>query len=373
MPSILRRARIELSANWFPLDRPEGRLLGSDALLEQGRHVLHLRHEVETACDASAYRPDDLARLLTKVDQVDAMLPLQTRIVNVPYENNLGGFVLFTGGATALRPELIAYEGADSVDPDQPTDLFLTGRHLSIHETEVIAGGRLVDPKDVDIISREVVRIRIPPGAQATLIKAGPTTGLDCIEIHLATPHGVSNSLLIPLGCSSPPAEFIAEFAVDGETRKDIRGSLGPSCSIRIPASGSVLASTLAAEFTVTLAADKSITIKIDEPIPFDTAARAYVFRKSHLADLASKLASGVIANWPGKHPDKPVELELEPKAMGSTRPLRVRLTIRQVVPPAPLPALRPPPSSLPALPDSPRSSRLRGDASGEHAISNDK
>lgn len=116
------------------------------------------------------------------------MLPLRTRLVDVPHEKGLGGFELFADGATASLPGSIGYEGADSIDPARPVDIFLTGRHFSIDETQVIAGERLVEPRAIDIISRRVVRIRIAPGAVGTSVPTGAADDRECVEVRLRRP-----------------------------------------------------------------------------------------------------------------------------------------------------------------------------------------
>jgi hypothetical protein len=51
-----------------------------------------------------------------------------------------------------------------------------------------------VDKDDVDILSREVLRVRLPKNLEITTT----TDGQKYVELHLATPNGVSNRMLLP-------------------------------------------------------------------------------------------------------------------------------------------------------------------------------
>ena len=40
------------------------------------------------------------------------MLPMQSRVVQLPFDNSASGFDLFSDGATALVPELTGFTGS---------------------------------------------------------------------------------------------------------------------------------------------------------------------------------------------------------------------------------------------------------------------
>jgi hypothetical protein len=89
---------------------------------------------------------------------------LQISHVKVPYENTLGGFALFTQGATALVPELTGYEGVQYIDTDG-ADIVVNGKHFSIYEMEVVAGSKALASEgtgqallDTTDASKKVVR-----------------------------------------------------------------------------------------------------------------------------------------------------------------------------------------------------------------------
>ena len=55
--------------------------------------------------------------MTTRIDEIESRLPMQACSVDLPYQNALGGFELFTPGATALLPELVGYEGVERLGP----------------------------------------------------------------------------------------------------------------------------------------------------------------------------------------------------------------------------------------------------------------
>jgi hypothetical protein len=218
MPSFLTRVRFEVAGNWYRLSDPDEVTLKSNHLLEQSRRVYELKDALACVCDADRYPPDALARFRTKVEHLEAMLPAQTQIVDVPYENRLGGFDLFTPGASSLVPQLIGYQGAPYVTGDGQNSILLIGKNLSIMEYAVVAGGQRVPNGNVTILSREVISVTLPKGLLITKSYSSDRkktpTGLppirDYVEVHIASPNGVSNRLLIPYQ-SGAPATTAAE------------------------------------------------------------------------------------------------------------------------------------------------------------------
>ena len=158
VPSFLRTIRIETASNWFKLSDPVSQRLQTGQMLEQGRQVVLLREGLACAGDAGQYRLDDLNRIATRIDQLERMLPLQTHVLDLPYDHTLGGFELFTQGAMSLIPELVGYEGIEGVDPSRVTDLLLVGKHLSLSGTRVIVSGVSVPEDYIDFISRRALR-----------------------------------------------------------------------------------------------------------------------------------------------------------------------------------------------------------------------
>jgi hypothetical protein len=247
MPAFVPWVTLDVRTNWFALAHPKATDPGIQQTLVLSRAVKAMQSSA-AACSRCAhrYRDGEIPRLLRRVDQLERELPLQTLQAQIPHENTAGGFELFNAGVTDLAPELLGWYGAPGIDPASGTTLFLVGRGFSVHDTAVIAGGR---PARFTLLSREVLRVDVPAGV-ATILPptipadalgavrrpplvlasaaeplpapglaqdcrgCGPADGCgtDCnrrevVDIHLATPYGVSGHLLVPVagrGAASP-------------------------------------------------------------------------------------------------------------------------------------------------------------------------
>jgi hypothetical protein len=260
MPSFVPFVTFDVRTNWFSLTHPKVTDQSMRQAMLLSRSVKSMQ-QTAARCSRStdACSSGDLGRLLRSIDQFDRMLPLQTMLAQIPYEDTAGGFELFNTGITDLAPELIGWYGAQGVDPAGTTVVFLVGKGFSVHDTSVIAGGR---PVKTTLLSRQLLRAEIPPGVQTispasqcrsaggcgtAAIRRRPTgirlasnaeplpapqakpslrlslppvdAGADAIvslpadacgctpdcharevvDVHLATPYGVSGRLLIPV------------------------------------------------------------------------------------------------------------------------------------------------------------------------------
>ena len=213
LPSFLSRVKLEVSGNWYRLHDPDEITLGTHHILKQARRVYELKQALGCVCDADQYPPEAITQLRTKVEELESMLPTQSHIIDIPYENHLGGFELFTPGASSLVPQLIGYQGTEYVTRNGRNSILLFGKNISIQEFAIVAGGQEVTKDDTEVLSREVVRVKLPKG----LISTKAYSGKDYTEVHLASPNGISNRLLIP--CR--PDETMA----DGQAPKAERAS----------------------------------------------------------------------------------------------------------------------------------------------------
>jgi len=241
MPSFVSGVTFDVRTNWFSLAHPRCTEPSLEDAVTCSQMIASLRtataHDSRLACSlpTTALRP-----LLRRAEQLDRELPLQTLDSQVPYENTAGGFELFSTGTTALAPELLGWYGAPGIDPLRSTSLYLIGRGFSVHDTGLLAGGR---PVPLTLISREVLRADIPPGVDTLTAlpqasrpppaaSAAPSPAsvsassssierlpapvplpasstrcidtADCnrrevVDLHLATPYGVSSHLLVPV------------------------------------------------------------------------------------------------------------------------------------------------------------------------------
>ena len=108
--------RMNVAGNWFKLNDPEHLVFHTGRMMEQGRRVQELRQTRSyDPCSAQQYRDADLRVLQAKLAQLEAMLPMQSKVVQLPFENSASGFDLFSEGATALVPELTGFSGVDVI------------------------------------------------------------------------------------------------------------------------------------------------------------------------------------------------------------------------------------------------------------------
>ncbi len=209
-PSFMPSIRLDTASNWFRLAHPDDEKITTPRMLEESRRVLELRALLNELCNTHQYRPQDLRVLQSKVEALEKSLPMQSKVVPLPYENTIAGFEIFTEGTSGLAPELYGFEGVDKVDPAKPADIFVFGKNISIHETNVIVGGRNLDnrssvpdangrpidnkERQVNILSREVVALALPAGLHVTTLNDKKPY----VEIYIATPNGISNRLYLP-------------------------------------------------------------------------------------------------------------------------------------------------------------------------------
>jgi hypothetical protein len=252
MPSFVPYATVDVSSTWFKLTNPKCKDMTCVDAVKLSARVKAIDKCADRVTDADCYRDGELERLKKRAKQLETRLPLQNMTVQIPYENTLGGFAMFNTGITDLAPELYGWYGAPAIDTTGSTTLFLIGNHLSVFGTRVIAGG--VEPTQTELLSRQVMKVTIPKGAQMIDRTTGKfpvappkpaakkeTTGVNLnvdvglpaiakfgipdgakitakidgsidvttpapdappeqlfVDVHIATPYGVTSHLLIP-------------------------------------------------------------------------------------------------------------------------------------------------------------------------------
>ena len=228
IPSFVSGVTFDVRTNWFSLTHPRCTEPSLAEAVTSAEMIAAVRAAPADDPRLTCSLPNTALRpLLRRAEQLDRELPLQTLSAQLPYENTAGGFELFSQGTTALAPELLGWYGAPGIDPSRNTSLYLIGRGFSVHDTSLLAGGR---PVPITLISREVLRADIPPGVASLSAVSRPplphptppaaveelpppggeavsrgalSTG-DCnrrevVDLHLATPYGVTSHLLVPV------------------------------------------------------------------------------------------------------------------------------------------------------------------------------
>ncbi|MEZ6065006.1 MAG: hypothetical protein R3B90_04715 [Planctomycetaceae bacterium] len=219
MPSFVPYVIFDIRSNWFRLARPANKTLDLFDSVDLSAEVTQLR-SLQTACaaDAHLYRQDEVYRLQRAVDQLERRLPLQTKYVQMPHENSLGGFEFFNSGIPDLAPELKGYYGEPGIVVDhgsttRETTIFLVGDHFSVHETEVLVGNRKIPQDKFTMLSRQVMQVTVPSEVYVTG---------DTIDIHVATPYGVSNHIQVP---KVDPPKAASETAIAAAITKHIEST----------------------------------------------------------------------------------------------------------------------------------------------------
>jgi hypothetical protein len=179
VPNFVPKIRLTTVTNFFDLKTcaPEQEMKNTN-MVNLGRKLQTARTAMQRLCDSGCYRPVDLELLGSRINQLEAMLPLQSFQVSLPYEGELLGSEMFSSYNAGLGPRLLTWYGEPG---HQRGSIFLVGSGFTVHEMKVIVGGvTLSDPTSIppppgapkkysyDIMSRNVLRIDIPPDAQTT-------------------------------------------------------------------------------------------------------------------------------------------------------------------------------------------------------------
>lgn len=151
----------------------------------------------QIACEQANFLPGETERVRNRIEQLSRRMPMQTVHARVPNENTIGGFEMFSSGVTDLAPELMGYYGEPGVNPKEDTIVYLVGKKFSVHDTHVLAGNH---DCEFSLISREVMKVRIPSGVRAdAAMRVGTKCKDNFVDVHIATPYGVSSHLQIPI------------------------------------------------------------------------------------------------------------------------------------------------------------------------------
>ncbi|MEY3173465.1 MAG: hypothetical protein RLZZ436_1379 [Planctomycetota bacterium] len=201
MPSFITHVRFDSRGHFSPLvcshlgaSTPADTRSSISDTVEMSRMVKELQdYAICAQNESNLYRDGEVDRLMRRVEQLSDRLPLQTTYSRVPNENTLGGFEMFSSGVTDLAPELYDWFGEPGAQAGEVTRVFLIGSNFSVTGTRVIAGNTTVEHT---LLSREVMEVVIPADALAD--------AQGNIDIHVATPYGVSQHLQIQP--SPPPA-----------------------------------------------------------------------------------------------------------------------------------------------------------------------
>ena len=186
VPNFVPMIKMTTITNWFDLKtcHPD-QMLDTNDMLSLGRKLQTARNAYHRLCDSGRYRPTDIESLGERLDQLEAMLPIQSHQVTLPFEGDLTGSEIFSSSTAGLAPRLLTWYG----EPARPGgSIFIMGSGFNVRDMKVIVGG--VTLKDVnavptpgvpvqaptlgspqspsfDLISRNVLRIDMPKNAKS--------------------------------------------------------------------------------------------------------------------------------------------------------------------------------------------------------------
>jgi len=171
MPNFVPELKLDITTNWEKLTRPGESKLDYNEMIDLGAQVECVKHRATNVRDSHCYRPGDYERLVSRIDQLEKMLPLQTYSVTVPYQYDLPGSQLFDKGAASLSPEITGYYGLSWIRRGSSTvaQFYLAGHHFHPTRTSVVIGGTEVHS------TFQVLQVATAPSSGQVVQQAGQT------------------------------------------------------------------------------------------------------------------------------------------------------------------------------------------------------
>jgi hypothetical protein len=316
VPDFVPAIHLTSQANWFGLTDHSEQQLEPGELLRLSRKLQNARQTLACTREDARYRPGELARMAERIDQLENMLPTQDFRVDLPEEGDFSGSEIFSSDAANLSPSLLTWFG-EPPTVGKVSDVFLLGKGFSVIESQVIAGGLKVQQ---DMISRNVIRIRIPADARTVEIadaKGGPRKAFD---VHLATPNGISDYHLAIPAKEEKEKEPAFGYTIDTKTldvtieywsaAPAIPGKSAPELHVRgiVPADAKVKVSLKETIGAVPAAVQLNFALpKIQGkdtaayrtcgPVPFDPVENGFTLNSPELTGLAHHIAMVVIGS----------------------------------------------------------------------------
>ena len=198
MPSFVTQLAFDVTTNWERLSKPGKAKRSYEELILEGCKLQELRQCLCSQNCIAECRPGDVARLNSRIEQLEDMLAMQTHVVDVPYDYDHPAGELFDEGERSLRPEIYGYHGLSALSPKEDKELtvefFVTGKNFHPTLTHVIVEGNEShsvgsDPSTVEILSRQLIRVQT---------KLRPETfAASQFEVRVGTPSGMSGPIFI--------------------------------------------------------------------------------------------------------------------------------------------------------------------------------
>jgi hypothetical protein len=239
-PNFVPQIRLTSVSNWFDLAGHccSEQTIETTDMVRMAHRLQKARAALHKLCDTHDYPPNQIALLSERLDQLEALLPMRTHEVALPFEGDLSASEIFTSTAAGLSPRLLTWYG-EPPKVGAISSIFVVGTGFTVHELKTIAGG--MELSDTDLISRNVLRINIPADARPITTNAN-LDGVSRVvfDVHVASPNGVSNHLLVeaqPGDQPQAPAPPQSAYTINAKTPvlnidynpKDASGKFKPS------------------------------------------------------------------------------------------------------------------------------------------------
>jgi hypothetical protein len=178
-------------ANWFDTtDNLDGQkaeiekasILASSIVQAEGA-LLRIRD------DKRQYSGRDMRIALERVEQLKDFMPTQRFNSPVPFCGEGNDARIFTSQGGQLRPTVTGWHGMPPEEGISST-IFLEGNNFTIHDTRVLIGN---EPAEALLVSKTLLQVTISKEARPSASGGGPRF----FDVNVATPHGVSNHMLI--------------------------------------------------------------------------------------------------------------------------------------------------------------------------------
>ncbi len=139
VPNFAPQIKLTTITNWFDLktQHPAQELSTTDMIC-LSRKLQTARNAMQRLCDSGRYRPVDLEVLGDRIAQLEAMLPMQSHDVVLPFEADLMGSEIFTSFNAALGPRLLTWFGEPG---STGGSILILGSGFSVRDMKVIVGG----------------------------------------------------------------------------------------------------------------------------------------------------------------------------------------------------------------------------------------
>jgi hypothetical protein len=199
MPNFIPKIEFITVTDWFRTSEVgDGQKSDLERSSILGRMLVSAETAINQAKIEGQYRPEEYQIALDRIRQLKDMMPTQRLVVRVPFSGDHNDSRIFCSQGLQLRPSILGWHGKPPVCGEEST-IFLEGRNFSVHDTHVIAGGKLASAV---LVSRNLLEVTIAKDATPT----PSAQGNELLDINVGTPSGVSNHLLIPMCPGGHPA-----------------------------------------------------------------------------------------------------------------------------------------------------------------------